>query len=174
MSITLIKAKTLKARLTNLVDDSINNTMSLAYYSMVNGNVNPLANAQKNITTSLHPKYRQFVCAQFKDGKWMYNKSKATKMLASLELDFNQSTFEQFVEAVDSSVLAKQAEADDKKAQEEALSPAQIKENHLKRLESYLKAQLKNVSTLDIRTVLARIDNSKGETMEAGDTPFTA
>ena len=167
-TITLIKAKTLRTRLTSLVSDSINNTVSLAYYSMIDGNVSPLANCEKNITTSLNPLYRQFICAEFKDGKWGYSRAKADKMLETLGLQINKtakgdtlaqdaSTFEQFVTAIDASVLAKQAALDDKKAQDAALTPAEIKANHLKRIESYLLAQLKNISALELSTIVAKL-----------------
>lgn len=154
---TLIKASTLKTRLTSLVSDSSNNTLSLAYYSMINGNVSSLGGAEKNITTSLHPIYRQFVCASFKDGAWVHDKTKATKLQESLTVEFQVCTFEEFTAAVETSVLAKQAVIDDKKAQDEALTPAEIKANHLKRIESYLLAQLKNISALELSTIVAKL-----------------
>jgi len=160
MSITLIKTKTLKTRLTSLVSDSIDNTVSLAFYTMINGNVSALSGATKSITTSLHPVYRQFVCASFKDDSWIYDKTKATKLLESLGLEFNNTTFEEFTGAVENSLLLKQAIVDDKKAQEEALTPAEIKANHLKRIESYLLAQLKNISTVELATIVAKIKNT--------------
>lgn len=163
MTITLITPKTLKKRLTNLVSDSANNTLSLAYYSMINGNVSALVNVDKSITTSLHPTYRQFVCAKFSSKTWTYDKTKATKLLESLDLEFNNCTFEAFVEAVEASVLVKQAEINDKKAQEEALSPAEIKANHLKRIESYLTAQLKNVSQIELKTIIGRLGNNQAK-----------
>jgi fumarylacetoacetate (FAA) hydrolase family protein len=124
---------------------------------MINGNVSPLASADKSISTSLNPLYRQFVCASWKENKWTYDKTKATKLLKELNVEFNNCSFEDFVTAVESSVLTKQAVLDDKKAQDEALTPAEIKANHLKRIESYLTAQLKNVSQLELKTIIGRL-----------------
>ena len=173
-TITLIKASTLKTRLTSLVSDSINNTVSLAFYSMINGNVSALSGAEKSIATSLHPVYRQFVCASFKDDSWSYDKTKATKLLESLGLEFNKATFEEFTAAVEISILAKQAVVDDKKAQDEALTPAEIKANHLKRIESYLLAQLKNISAVELSTIVAKLKNTAVSAPVATDMKIQA
>jgi len=161
MTFQLIKTATLKKRLTNLVNDSADTTLSLAYYSMINGNVSTLGNAPKNISTSLHPVYRQFVCASFKDGAWTYNKSKAQKLLKALDVKFNDCSFEDFCKAVEASHTAKVAAAADKKAQEDALTPAQIKEGHLKRIEAYLVKQLENVSQLELKTIVAKLTHTQ-------------
>ena len=121
--IALVSAKTLKARLAKLGDDSKANTLSLAYYTMINGNVAPLGTCDQSISNLLDKSYRQFVCAKFTDGKWVYNKAKATKLITELGLSYNVSTFAEFVDSIEANELTLAAKKLAKEEELKALDP---------------------------------------------------
>lgn len=122
---TLVKASTLKTRLTTLSTESANNTLSLAYYTMINGNVSPLSGCDMSISNLLDRTYRQYVCASFDKAKgvWVYDKTKALKLIGDLTLEYNVSTFEAFVAAVLSNQETKKAAAAAKEEAEKAFRP---------------------------------------------------
>lgn len=155
----LVNAGTLKNRLTKLSKDSANNTMSLAFYTMIHGNVQPLGNCDRSIATLLHPVYRQYTCAQFDatKGTWVYSKSKAFKLLKTLGLEFNKSTFEEFVTAIENAETTKQAKIDDAKAQEEALSPTELEAKEKEKVLNYLVRT--NLSELQLRDLVLQVES---------------
>jgi len=102
ITMKLIQAKSLKAAITNLLGKANEVTLSLAYYSMVDGNTAPLEGLEKDVVNRLSKEYKQFVCASWseKDGKWAYNKTKAIKLLGQLGLEFKNATFDEFYDAL--------------------------------------------------------------------------
>lgn len=137
---TLVKASTLKTRLTTLGAESVNNTLSLAYYTMLNGNVTPLAGCDSTIVNLLDRTYRQYVCATFnkETNKWEYNKAKATKLIESMGLTYNVSTFEEFCAAVLSNENTKAAAVAAKEEAEKALDPEEKVQAEKDRVLAYL------------------------------------
>lgn len=157
----LVKASTLKARLGKLSAESANNTLSLAYYTMVNGNVNPLATCDNTISTLLHPVYRQFVCAKWdsKASTWVYSKAKASKLLKELGLEFNNCTFEAFVAAIEENQRTKAAKEADKEAQQEALSPTEIEAQEKEKVLKYMVRT--NLSVTQLKDLVALVERER-------------
>ena len=160
---TLIKASTLKTRLSTLGAESANNTLSLAYYTMLNGNVAPLANCDQSITTLLDRTYRQFVCASYdkEKGTWLYNKTKAVKLIEALGLTFNVSTFDEFVAAVMTSEQAKAAAQAAKEEAEKALDPEQKVQAEKDRVLAYLVKT--GLTEIQLRDLVLQVEKERSK-----------
>lgn len=102
MTIELIKVNELQAEIKSLLTRKTAVTLSLAYYSMINGNATPLKGFDKTITSNFDSQVRKFVCIKWDKEKndWVYNKSKAEKLLKELNLTFQDTKFEDFVSSV--------------------------------------------------------------------------
>ena len=102
MKIQLIKANQLKSSINNMLGKKLSITLSLAYYSMIHGNAEPLKSFPKTITSELDTKTKAFICLKFdsKSNTWVYNKSKAEKLISELNLGYKVSTFEEFCTAL--------------------------------------------------------------------------
>lgn len=109
MQVTLIQANKLKSALNNLLSKKLSITLSLAYYSLVQGNTAPLKDFPQEITQDLDRNTRQFICAKFdsKNNQWTYNKSKAEKLCAELNIVFQKTTFEDFCTAINTKLETK-------------------------------------------------------------------
>lgn len=159
----LVKAGTLKNRLTKLGKDSANNTLSLAYYTMVNGNAAPLGNCDRSISTLLHPVYRQFVCAKWdrEKNQWTYAKDKATKLLKSLGIEFNNCSFEDFIKAVESHEQTKAAKKADAEAQAEALSPTEVEAKEKDKVLKYLTRT--NLTVTQLKDLVNLVERERSQ-----------
>lgn len=154
--ITLVAAGTLKSRLGKMSKDSIASTLSLAYYTTMNGNVSPLGNCLQNITTLLNPVYRQFISAKFNKEaqKWEFNVSRSKALCKSLNLNYQDCSFEDFVVAVEKSIDTKAAKVADKKAQDEALSPQEKADKTSETIVSYLTKHCADFSDVQLQDMI--------------------
>lgn len=96
----LISVKELNGEIKALLNRKLEVTLSLAYYSMIHGNSAPLKGFDKDITSQLDSKTKQFICAVFKNDEWQYNKEKASKLLKKLNLTFQDCEWDAFCEAI--------------------------------------------------------------------------
>lgn len=114
-TITLIKANDIATKFNSLASVKTDLAVSMAFYTMVQGNAAPLKELPKSFSNMLPPEYRQFICVKWdkEAGHWKYNKSKAAKLLMELQLVFKKSTFEEFVDAI-MAKLAADADAENK------------------------------------------------------------
>jgi len=164
LTVTLVKAPILQTRLTRLNNNSKANTLSLAYYTMINGNVAPLTGCDRSISTLLDKVYRQFVCAKWdsKENTWAYNKARATKLLESLGLKFNESTFAEFVDAIEayeSTLLAKKTAEQE---EQNALTDEQKLQQSKDRVLSYLTKC--GLSVLQMKDIVAQVEREQSKT----------
>lgn len=174
VAVTLVKASTLKTRLTTLNNNSKANTLSLAYYTMINGNVAPLTGCNRSITTLLDRVYRQFICAKWdsKENTWSYNKARATKLLSDLGLKFNESTFAEFVDAVEAfeaTLLAKQAA---EKEEQDALTDEQKLQKSKDRVLGYMTKC--GLSVIQLKDLVAQIEREQAKADRASIKEPTA
>ena len=102
LKITKIDAKDLQGAITDLKNQALNVTLSLAFYTTIDGNCQPLKGLPKDVTGDLDRHTKKFVCAKWdKDlGEWIYSKAKAEKLCKELGLVFSKTTFEEFIDAV--------------------------------------------------------------------------
>lgn len=161
--ITLMSTRVLKNRLSKLGSEAKQIALSLAYYTMVDGNVQPLDGAKQSITTLLSPVYRQFICAKFNKAtqKWEYNKSKSMKLLKSLNLEFKNATFDEFKTAIENAEQTRLAKEADKQAQEEALSPVEIENKEKSRVLGYLVRS--NLTELQLKSLVAQVASERAK-----------
>jgi hypothetical protein len=152
-TLTLLSTGTLKSRLTKLSSNSKINTLSLAYYTMIHGNVSPLIHCESTISSVLDPVYRQFVCAKFdaEKGQWVYSKAKGKGLIDKMNLEYTVTTFSEFVDAIeayDATLVAKKAESEANKV---ALDPAKVLEATKERVLNYLvNCELSEIQLKDI------------------------
>jgi len=99
---TLIKQKDLAAALKGFKTLKLDLTLSLAYYGLIYGDVSTLHGEDDKVVNELHRDYKALIPASFikKDKEWKYNRVKADKLIAKFGLEFQVTTFEQFVDAV--------------------------------------------------------------------------
>ena len=80
----------------NLLDTQIEDTISLAYYGLIQGDISSLLDCNQQIVSSLSATYRKYIPAKFVNGKWEFNKVKAKSLRAKLNIEL-QATFEEFL-----------------------------------------------------------------------------
>lgn len=175
-TIELVKASTLKSRLSSLAVTSEANTLSLAYYTMVNGNVNPLASSDRQVSTLLDPRYRHLVCAQWdkKQSAWVYAKGKAQKLCKELGVTFNDTSFDDFVKAVETHEATIAAKKADLEAQENALTPEERLDIEKAKVLRYLVNSPLTKAQLDIIVATVEVERSKRDAKSINTTTATA
>tara|TARA_R110002096_G_scaffold314002_1_gene508237 strand:- start:190 stop:777 length:588 start_codon:yes stop_codon:yes gene_type:complete len=165
--LTLVATGTLKSRLGKMSKDSIATTLSLAYYTAINGNVAPMSTSLQNITSLLHPVYRQFICAKFnKESQvWEYNKPKAMTLLKTLGLTYNSCSFDTFVAAIEELKVTKDAKAAKIEADKNALSPEETKDNCKDKVSKYLLKHIESgdLTALELKTIVASLSNAQAK-----------
>ncbi len=177
-NVSLLTTKALKTRLGKLENNSKEVTLSLAFYSMIQGNVQPLEGLSKSIANHLHPVYRQFVCAIFngKTGTWDYGKAKAKSLSAKIKVSYQETTFEEFLIAVEGSLQAKAAAAELKQAEEDALTPAQVTISTQEKIAKYLTNIAYDLTDLQLQVAVSnaikaiKVSKVKASGIKAEDT----
>lgn len=161
--ITLMSTRVLKNRLVKLGTESQQIALSLAYYTMVDGNTQPLQGSKQNITTLLSPLYRQFICAKWNKakGQWEYNKKKSQALLKKLGLEFKNTTFPDFKIAIENSEQLRLAKEADKQAQEEALTPHELEQKEKDRVLKYLVKT--GLTELQLRSLVAQVESERSK-----------
>ena len=161
--ITLVNAGTLKSRLTKLNQNSKASTLSLAFYTMVHGNVAPLGSCDKSIANLLDRTYRQFVCAKFNDttGKWDYNKARSTVLLKDLGLTFKVSTFAEFVDAIEAHESTLAAKKAAKEEESSALNPEETLAKDKERVQKYLLNC--GLTTLQLKDIVLQLEKERSK-----------
>lgn len=144
----LISAQQLNKALKGIKTVQADVTLSLAYYGLINGNVDALNGEKKEITESLHKDYKSLVPASFskKDGQWSYNKAKAVELAARYGLEFQKTTFEEFCDKV--------CQVQDKV--EKVRTDAELREMAIKRVESSLDNAIQKGVDIDALIMLLR------------------
>ena len=133
---------------TKLSQDVLGLTLSLAYYSVINANIKPLKNSNKSLSTKLHGVFRQFIAAKFNDktGLWEFDMTKAKGLQKKLGVSFKDCSFEDFKLALTKQVETVQAAKDEKIAEQEALSPAEVVAKDQDRITTYLIKNMADMS----------------------------
>ena len=79
-----------------LIDTQVQDTISLAYYGLIQGDISSLDDCNQQIVNSLAPAYRKYIPAKWVDDKWTFNKAKAKTIRNKLNIEL-QATFEEFL-----------------------------------------------------------------------------
>lgn len=152
-TIQAIKPSKVLSAITVAHSAKLHATASLAYHSLIHGNV-CLGNAGKEIAAMLDSKVKRFVCASFdsKLGQWKFNKTKAEKLQRELGLTFQKSSYEDFLKAIQ---------------QLDAVKPAkklETTEQREKRVLKYMQTQLEQGMTVEMLETLlikAKLEQAK-------------
>ena len=144
----LISAKQLNKALKAIKTAQADVTLSLAYYGLINGNVDALHGEAQDVVASLHKDYKALVPASFnkKDKQWSYNKAKAVELAARFGLEFQKTTFEEFCDKV--------CQVQDKV--QKVLTDVEQREQAIKRVESSLNAAIQKGVDIDALIMLLR------------------
>lgn len=109
---TLISTKAISKSFNQLVALQRDIPFSLIFYTMIQGNAQPCQKLPKDFPEQLPASLRQFICVKWDDNKneWRFNRAKADKLREKFDLKFNESTFEELVDTIDSHLLSKKPE----------------------------------------------------------------
>lgn len=113
-SLSIISADKVVNELKGLLTKRTAVTLSLAYYTVMNGNAQVLADMDKDITSALDKTLRRLIAVKWDndESKWKYSSDKSKKVIndinnhlksagVELQLEYNKSTKEDFVKAID-------------------------------------------------------------------------
>lgn len=119
---TLIKTNQIAKSFNQLVALQRDVPMSLAYYTLIDANSQPVQKLPKNFPDFLPANLRQFIAVTWDEakGSWEFNRNKADKLREKLGLKFKESTFEEVVAAIDAANGKPKAERDDAQKTEAA------------------------------------------------------
>ena len=99
----LIKVSNLSDAIRSLKSLKLDVTLSLAYHGLIHGDVSALSEFRDNaIVNEMHRDYKALIPASWnkKDNCFSYNKAKAVKLQERFGLVFQETTFEEFCDAV--------------------------------------------------------------------------
>lgn len=155
--------KNLKA----LAENQINLTISLAYHTAVHGNAKAFKGLERSVVNRLDSLYRQFIAVKWdkEANEWRYNSAKSKKLMESFGLEFQKSTFEEFIAAVKGSLDAKEVKALEEAQAEAALDPVARKEKELndakERVQKYIEKQAQTLTKTQMLDIIAKVYDAK-------------
>jgi len=140
----LLKIANVTKNLKSLEQSQLDLTMSLAWYTSVQGNAAPFKDLDRSIVNRLDSTFRQFIAVKWdkENSKWVFNSAKSKKLVGSDNFQNPKYTFDQFVELCRSKLDQKQVELLKKQEAEQALDPVAQKQKEINDAKATVKKYL--------------------------------
>jgi len=135
-------------RRSTLIEQTTADTLSMAYYGIVQGDISNLDNATVKIVDTLDKTYKSFIPATFDNvgKKWVFNKTKAASLRTKLNVELSVTTFEEFLAAIN---LVETTNELIKEMAKEKETPEQLQAKEDSKLNKYFVKQIENGNSVE-------------------------